>query len=454
MKVPDWAKKTVAAPGHPLPEEPQEPIEDAVPVEPVEPPEQKTARKAPPVTPPASEDQHQPEPVPVDDLAEEEDLDIVEEIEEPEDEIETEIEDEVEEAMEDEDFDVEEEDVEDEDIEEEPEDEIDEAEDELEADVEDIEEEVEDEIEDEDDFDIEEEDIDDEDVEEELEEELDESEDELEADVEDVDESQEELGDEVEADVEDVEYLEEEESEPVEAVGTSVFIEEVAQQLADEEIGPRYEVSRQEQQPGARSRAWSMATAPIFKIAGDRIRLSVNFVTAGVIVLIIFTLLLAAYVIGKKTASPSGQDTSAASVGQTVPGQDKPALPGSEAEVLKIPDGPVEAAPGHRDPKRYYLVIETLKGATSEDYDDAEEIINFCAARGLPAEMVNINGRFAVWCLLGFKSRISDAALEHTRTVERVGEEYFAKKKTYMFMQRNKKGGELRPFFKRGAYRK
>lgn len=236
-------------------------------------------------------------------------------------------------------------------------------------------------------------------------------------------------------------------SEPLQAVEASAF--------AAEKIQAQYEPMHQDQPQAVDSASLPISAGAMFKIGKGRICLSINFVTAGVVVLIIFTLLLGAFVLGKKTASPSGEAAPAGSVGESSTVQPKPLLPSSESVISKLPDGPVEAPPLKRDPKRYYLIIETLKGKTDEDYDNADKIINFCAARGLPSELVeNPKGRYAVWCLLGFRLRASDEALQHARNVELIGKEFFAKHKTYRFMQRNRKGGKFRPFFKYGKYGK
>ena len=189
---------------------------------------------------------------------------------------------------------------------------------------------------------------------------------------------------------------------------------------------------------------------PMLRVVGDRIYVSVNFVTAGVVGLVLLMLLLGAFVLGKKTA-PSEAPTAPNQAGPV--SQAQPEAPPA-TEPVAIADGPVEAKPGQRLASRYYLVIETLRGDKANDYDEAEKIIDFCSQRGLPAELVNIKGRFAVWCLLGYRSDRSSAALAHARKVERVGEEFFAKHKTYRFMQRQKKTGPLRPFFIAGTYKK
>jgi len=189
---------------------------------------------------------------------------------------------------------------------------------------------------------------------------------------------------------------------------------------------------------------------PMLRVVGDRIYVSVNFVTAGVVGLVLLMLLLGAFVLGKKVA-PSEAPTAP---GQAQPvTQAQPEAPPA-TEPVAIADGPVEAKPGQRLASRYYLVIETLRGDKANDYDEAEKIIDFCSQRGLPAELVNIKGRFAVWCLLGYRSDRSSAALAHAKKVERVGQEFFAKHKTYRFMQRQKKTGPLRPFFIAGTYKK
>ena len=475
MKVPDWAKKSSVSPGQPAPDEldeqaeeitPTEPIDaadESIPEEPIEETQLESVETPPaePVEEDVIEEQAELE-AEVDELESEPDetLEVQDEVEqeeaeeeeieeefEPEDQLELD-EDEVEEVEE-----IDEEDLGPEDIQEVEEEDSDDFEEESEEElVEDLEaeeaEDSDDEVEAEEN--LEEDEVEPEDVEvSEVFEEEEEDEAEIQDDQEGEIEEAEETGEEEE--LQQAEYLQDVAEEPAQAANAPV-------PLTEEEVERRYQsMANGGRQAISGVGVRETSAGSMIKIAGDRIRLSVNYVTAGVVVLIIFTLLLAAYVIGKKTGgSPAGDGQSAAGVGHEASGHvaAPPALPGSDTIISEVQDGPVEAMPGKRDPNRYYLIIETLKGKTSEDYDDAEEIINFCAARGLPAEMVQIQGRFAVWCLLGFRSRTSTAAIEHARQVERVGEEFFEKKKTYRFMQRNKRGGELIPFFKRGAYRK
>ncbi len=94
----------------------------------------------------------------------------------------------------------------------------------------------------------------------------------------------------------------------------------------------------------------------------------------------------------------------------------------------------MRAVSGRRDPSRYYIIVETLKSNKDADKVEAEQIIEFCKSRDIPADMVLIgrkpNTRVAVWSLLGFESNNSPDAIQHAEKVEEIGREYFKKHKT------------------------
>ena len=186
---------------------------------------------------------------------------------------------------------------------------------------------------------------------------------------------------------------------------------------------------------------------PMLRIEGDRIRFSLNFVTAMVVLGGVGVLLVASFVLGRVTGG-----------GANSPGAAETGLPDAPPRRVKLApvetsDDPIRSESGKRDPNRYYIIIETLKKNENADKVEAERIIKFCKSRDIPANMVLIgrepNLRLAVWCLLGFKSARSPEATKHAKRVEELGREYFKEYKTYKFLQRRK--GEFSPFFYRGS---
>ena len=181
---------------------------------------------------------------------------------------------------------------------------------------------------------------------------------------------------------------------------------------------------------------------PMLRIEGDRIRFSLNFVTAMVVLGGVGVLLVAAFVLGRVTGG-----------GANSPGADEAGLPEAPPIRVKLApvetsDDPIRTESGKRDPNRYYIIIETLKENKDADKAEADRIIKFCKSRDIPADMVLIDLRLAVWCLLGFKSARSPAAIEHAKKVEELGREYFREYKTYKFLQR--RNGKFSPFFLSG----
>ncbi|MBN1942486.1 MAG: hypothetical protein JW849_04245 [Phycisphaerae bacterium] len=154
---------------------------------------------------------------------------------------------------------------------------------------------------------------------------------------------------------------------------------------------------------------------------------------------------LAAFLLGRITADRAGTAAS---------GPSAPPTASAPLRVVVADDAPVACTSGRRDPDRFFLLIETLRGNGDAEKAEAERIIEFCKARGIPADMVELQRGnrtcVAVWGLLGFRFTNSTKALEHVRKVEDVGRAYFAKYKTYQFLQRRKKDGPLRPAFYSG----
>lgn len=163
--------------------------------------------------------------------------------------------------------------------------------------------------------------------------------------------------------------------------------------------------------------------------------------TVVILIVVVAVLILAAILLGRWTARRSGATSDAP--------RDYPSLP-----ALDVPDAPAVCTSGQRDADRFFLIYLTLRGNGDADKAEADRIVRFCAERGLPADMVELQvgeqPRVAVWGLLGFRFHNSKAALDHARTVEEVGEAYYRKYKTYRFPQRRRKDGTLHPFFVSG----
>ncbi|MBN1553703.1 MAG: hypothetical protein JXA11_03075 [Phycisphaerae bacterium] len=160
---------------------------------------------------------------------------------------------------------------------------------------------------------------------------------------------------------------------------------------------------------------------------------------------------LAAFVLGRITA---GRTPTAPQSPATQP----PARTAEFRGTVVMDDAPVRCESGKRDPDRYFLIIETLRGNGDADKVEADRIIEFCKRNRLPADMVELQmggqPRVAVWCLMGFRYTNSTPAMEHAQQVEQVGKAYFRKYKTYRFRQRRKPEGPLEPFYFSGKYEK
>jgi len=195
----------------------------------------------------------------------------------------------------------------------------------------------------------------------------------------------------------------------------------------------------------------SGAPEPIFVIAGDRLRLSLDYVrcavaAGGLVVLLAVTFALGFWAgSGPKAgpAAPGGTMSERTPVGRHVLGGRKPSASGPTTQ-------PVSGA--KRQKGKWYLVIQALEGTKQGDLDEAGRIVAYCAAKGKPASIARYTHpksrrqRYIVWSLKPTDSPRGEEAKKQAVVIEAIGKEYFRKHKTYDFRQRMR-DGKFNPWF-------
>ncbi len=190
------------------------------------------------------------------------------------------------------------------------------------------------------------------------------------------------------------------------------------------------------QKETGRAKGKSASSAAPVSRAGGRLNLSLTHGTCVAIGVAAIVLLGLAFWAGR--ASVAGSDGGGATRAGVTDGGDAGRADG---------DGSGAATTPRRQSGKYYLVIETLQGDSPEDRAEAQRIVEFLADRGEPAEVRTLNDRYVVWSLTPLDSPTSDAAMTHARTVEKMGQEYFRKHRTYRFQQRRRPDAELDPWY-------
>ena len=169
--------------------------------------------------------------------------------------------------------------------------------------------------------------------------------------------------------------------------------------------------------PGA-----ALPKQPIVSTAEGRLQLSLNYVSGAVIVVALVVLLVLVFWLGRVTASSGPAETEA-------PAANNQPLP----EIASGQPTPLQRVAG-----RYYLVIQGLLGIDTQHLEAANDIRNFLAAHGVPAEVRRYAGRpqqYIVWAYQGFDSSDSQDAQEHVRFIENLGQQYKAQGGRYDFRQ-------------------
>jgi hypothetical protein len=213
---------------------------------------------------------------------------------------------------------------------------------------------------------------------------------------------------------------------------------------------PAGELTRQERlvRPSIAARARESLLA----ITGDRLRLSLDYVSCAVAVLGLIALLVISFALGywAGTGRAPSEGRAAGTLSDRTP-FGKHVLGGHAPSGGAGTTRPTGTASG-RVKGKWYLVIQGLAGVTGADLDEAARIVAFCSAKGQPATIARYTSRqtgrqrYIVWSLKGHDAPTSEEAKQHAVTVEALGKEYFNRHKTYDFRQR-KSDGKFDPWF-------
>ena len=168
--------------------------------------------------------------------------------------------------------------------------------------------------------------------------------------------------------------------------------------------------------------------------AGGRLRVSLSSSAASALGAGFVVLLTLAFLAGRASVggfSPRPKE------GEQAPGQ----------SALKPGTGPTAPAgkPARQEGK-FYLIIETMKGATEQDKVEAFRIADFCTRMGEPADVQQYRTQYIVWSLTPFAAPSGLANDKYAESVEKLGQKYFQQHRTYMFKQRDR-SGQMSPRF-------
>jgi hypothetical protein len=159
---------------------------------------------------------------------------------------------------------------------------------------------------------------------------------------------------------------------------------------------------------------------PVLSLAGGRVRISLNQVSAAVAVGGLLVLLALAFVIGRATARPAG-------TAPQMPGGVQPAGEDTTGRVVPVPGpgrqppGPPLAGGATRQKGLCYLVIQS-DAATR---DDADDILRFLRDQRIATTVDRArDGKWTVRDLQGFADAKSQEADAYRARIEQLGREY------------------------------
>jgi hypothetical protein len=156
---------------------------------------------------------------------------------------------------------------------------------------------------------------------------------------------------------------------------------------------------------------------PIWSTDGERLTLSLNYISCMVVSMGVLLVVVLAFFLGRMTASP-----------ETTPAK-------AQSTVIK------------REVGKFYMVIQTLSGGnTAATRAEANRIADFCNKNGEPAEVKSLRGNLIVWSARPFDSKVGEEVRGHALSLQNeLGPKYanqYASKYRFAQPQRN---GKLAP---------
>lgn len=197
------------------------------------------------------------------------------------------------------------------------------------------------------------------------------------------------------------------------------------------------------------------ADEPVFSTVGGRLKLAMDYRTAGFVGAGAVVLLIVAFVLGRVSGPrPAATDANVPPMKPDVvqPGN----KPGTTRAVVREqplppPAGAAALAPAtpQRVKGKFYIVIQGMAGKTDALKEEAFRIADFCTKHNLPADVAELGSRsFIVWSLQPFDSASDPQAKKYAEEIEKVGKLYKAAGGKYDFMQRKTHNGPLDPMLK------
>jgi hypothetical protein len=187
---------------------------------------------------------------------------------------------------------------------------------------------------------------------------------------------------------------------------------------------------------------------PVVSLAGERLRLSLNYVSCAIAVGVLLVLLIGSFWLGWVGGKRSGQAVTAG-------GGDVPYKPGVAAGLGDREKAAAAAAAMANAPRqkgKFYLVVQSLAAAGEAERVEGTRICQYLEEQGHAARLATYKhpttgaARYIVWSMKPFDSPGSDEAKAYARQVEDLGKTYFAKHKTYDFKQ-SAPGKKFDPWF-------
>jgi hypothetical protein len=188
--------------------------------------------------------------------------------------------------------------------------------------------------------------------------------------------------------------------------------------------------------PRARTASASpMETEPVWSVSFRRVRISLSYPQGWVAAGAVAAALAVVFLLGRYSASPAkpAGAPGSAGTGEVYKGEPEP-LPGG---LQAGQDG--SSAKSKREVGKSYLVIQTMQGLGERE--EADRIAQFCTANAVDADVALWqDGKtkkriLVVWALKPTDMRKETARKELAQRVEKIGEKYFAKYKTYQMKQ-------------------